>query len=137
MDKLAEYFKKATRFISAEIKSESRSIAARQLNLTSRKLDTFAEALREAAGKLREKHSYSLADIMEICSESMMRLSNNVRVTRPGTIVGEIEDFARNKPGVFLGAAFVAGIFLGQLFSSPGEQDETVLEIQSRKESSI
>ena len=95
MKEVIEYSRKVTEFLSNEIKSESRFIAVEQLQQASRKLDTFAEALREAAGKLREKQSYSLADVFENCSESVMRLSNNLRASNPDRIIGEMEDFAR------------------------------------------
>ena len=120
-----------------EIKSGSRSIAVERLALTSRQLDALAEALREAAGKLREKQSYSLAGIIEMGSESAMRVSNKLRESSPETITGAVEDFARRRPGVFLGAAVVTGILLGQLFSSSGEQQGTVQEFHPRKETSL
>ncbi len=134
---LAEYSRKVTQSISREIKSKSRSIAAGQLSQTSRKLDTLAEALREAADKLREDHSYSLATIMEAGSENVMRLGNNLRGTSPEMIIGEVEDFARNQPMIFFGSAVVAGILLRQLFASPGEGDGAVQEVHPKKESSI
>jgi hypothetical protein len=118
---LTEYSRKISQSISKEIKSESHSIAVAQLDLTSRKLDVLAEGLREAAGKLREKHGYSLANVMEMGSESVMRLSNSLRVTTPEEILKEVEGFARNRPVIFLGSTVVAGILLGQLFSSAGE----------------
>jgi len=132
-----EYSRKVTEFLSDEIKSDSRSIAAGQLKQASRKLDTLAEALREAEGKLREKQSNSLAGIFEICSESVMRLSDNLRASNPDTIIGEVEDFARHQPGIFLGAAVVAGLLVGQLILSPGERAENLQEVHPRKESSI
>ncbi len=137
MKEIIEYSRKVTEFLSNEIKSESRSIAVERLQHASRKLDTFAEALREAAGKLREKQSYSLADVFENCSESVMRLSNKLRESNPDRIIGEMEDFACRQPGIFLGAAVVAGILLGQLFSPSGRREGNLQEIHPRKESSI
>jgi hypothetical protein len=133
----AEYSRKVAQFISQGIKSESRSIAAGQLSLASSKLDAVAEALREAADKLREKRSHSLASVMEIGSESAMRLSDGLRGTSPEMIIDEVEDFARNKPGIFLGSAVFAGILLGQLFFSVDERSGKVQEFHPRKESSI
>ena len=111
--------------------------AAEQFNLTSHKLGTLAEALREAAGKLREKQSYSLADIAETGSEKIMDLSNFFGGRDQERIFGHMEEFARNRPGFFFGAAMVAGFLLGQLFSSPEEREGAVQTIHSRRESSI
>ncbi len=134
---VAEYSRKVRQAITNEIKAESRSFATEQLNLTTSKLDNFADALREAAGKLREKNSNSLADIIEIGSKTMIQLSNSIKETSPETMIGKVEDFAHNRPGIFLGSAVVAGIFIGQLFSFRGEREGTAQEFNSRKESSI
>lgn len=134
-----EYPRKVTRLLLQEIRTELRSIAIGRLAIASTRLDTFAEALREATGKLREKQSYSLANIIENSSESAMRLSNKLRASTPETIAAEVEDFARRQPGVFLGAAMVTGILLGQLFSPSGEQPQqgTAQEFHPRRETSI
>ncbi len=137
LEGLLEYPRKVTGLLFQEIKSESRAVAVEQLALTSRKLDIFAEALREAAGKLREKQSYSLANIIEIGSENVMRVSNKLRVSSPETITGELQSFARRKPGIFLGAAVVTGILLGQLIPTSGEQQGAFQEFHPRKETSI
>jgi hypothetical protein len=67
----------------------------------------------------------------------MMRLSGNFRVTSPEKLIGDMKDFARRQPVIFLSAAVVGGFLLGQLFSSPGGQKGTVQEFRSRKDSSI
>lgn len=137
MEEAAEYIRKATQFISEEIKSESRSIAADQLNLASKKLDVFAEGFREAAGKLRKKDSYSLANIMEMGSESIMNLSGNLRAASPEKLISDMKNFARRQPGTFLAAAMVGGFLLGQMFSSRGGSKDKVDEFRPRKDSSF
>ena len=137
MNELLEFSKKAALSLFQDIKSGSRSIAAEQLNQASKKLDTLAEALKEAVEKLRESQINSLADMTEAGSESVTRLADNLRASSPERIISEVEDFARDRPGVFLGIAVVAGLLLGQLFSSPGGGDDITNEFQSRKESSI
>lgn len=137
MKGVADYSRRVGWLLLQEIKSESRSIAIGQLNVATRKLDNFSEALREAAGKLREKHSYTLADVMETGSEGMMRVSDSLRGSSPEKIIDEVKDFARRRPGIFLGAVVAAGIVLGQLFASPREREGRVQEVGARRESSI
>jgi len=90
LKEVAEYSRKVVRLLSGEIKSQSRSIASEQFKLASSNLDTLAEALREAAGKLREKHSYSLAEISETGSENIMNVANFLRDGDPDRIVGKV-----------------------------------------------
>jgi ElaB/YqjD/DUF883 family membrane-anchored ribosome-binding protein len=134
---VSKYFKKVARFISEEIKSESRSIADEQLKQATGKLDSIVEGLREAAGKFRERQNNSLADIVDMGSESITRLSDNIRSTSPEKLVDDVKDFAHRQPGVFLGAAVVGGFLLGQIFSTPRESSGTAEQLPSRKESSI
>jgi hypothetical protein len=122
---LLEYSREAVSVVFREIKSESRSIASERLNLASAKLDTLAEVLGESAAKLRTEQSDSLADIFEVASNSIGRLSKNVRETNPEKIADEAAEFARRQPAIFLSSAVVAGILLGQIFSSPdGRQSD-------------
>jgi hypothetical protein len=134
---MSGYSRRIGRFLAGEIKSQSRFIAAEQFDLASQKLDTLAEALREASGKLREKHNYSLADITETGSERIMLLANFFRGRDPERIWGRFKAFVRDRPAVSFGAAVFAGFFLGQLLSSSDESGSAAREIVPRKESSI
>jgi hypothetical protein len=134
---VAEFARQVARFLREQIESESLVIATEQLDMASDKLDTLAEVLEEAVDKLREKQDDSLAGIMEIGSKSIMRLSGNLRKTSPDKIIGEMEDFARNKPGIFLGAAVAAGILLGRVFSTPGGRSGIIRRFHPGRESPI
>jgi hypothetical protein len=126
-----EYFKKVTQTLSSEIKSESRSFAVEQLHFLSNKLNDLAQVLRETAARLREKRSNLLADLAETGSEGMERISGDIRDEYTERIVARVESFARNRPGIFMTAAFAAGIVIWQL-SSP-EKRKTMIGESDRE----
>ena len=123
LDAFLEYSREAASAFFQWIKSESRSIAANQLTLATGETDNFAEALMEAAQKLREQY-HSPADLIETGSKGVMRLSKKIRETSPQKIAEEMAEIARRQPGIFLGTAVITGILLGQLLSPPNGREK-------------
>jgi len=122
LKEVLDYSMKVFRSLSKEIKAESSSMILEQLGRATERLDNLAEALRGAAGKLREKNSFVLAKSLEIGSQKVMRLSNNFRTSDSERVLSELQDFARQQPGIFLGASVLTGFFIAQLVFSFGKQ---------------
>jgi ElaB/YqjD/DUF883 family membrane-anchored ribosome-binding protein len=104
-----------------------------QLTLAAGKMETFAQALTEAADKLREQQP-SVADLITTGSKGMTRLSKNLRETDPEKMADEAAELARRQPGIFLGTAIVMGFLLGQLFSPSNGRNDVVREFISERE---
>ncbi len=134
-NQISELSKSIVEMLFKRIKTEARSVAAEQLDLASTKLESFAEVLGETASNLRMRQNQALADLIESGTESISHVSDYLRKASPEKVIGGIEDFARNRPGTFLGAALVSGFLLGQLFSNTLKS--TVHEVKSKRESSI
>ena len=115
---LEGYVREVMKSFSREIKSESRDFALERFNSLSVKLNDLAQVLREAGERLREKESPSLANLVEAGSESLTHLSKDIRENYSEKIIGGIENFARNRPVIFLGAALTAGVLIWQLSSA-------------------
>lgn len=118
MGGLEDYARKVTRSLSREIESGSRSFAVKRLKSFSENMDDLAKSLSETAGKFRERRSDSLADLLEVFSEGLASLSGNLKDDYIQDIISEVEDFARRRPVISIGAALAAGVLIWRLSSS-------------------
>ncbi len=82
-----------------------------------------AEAVREAGERLRGKEDW-LADGADAVSKQLSRLSESARAKDPGELKADVEQFARERPAVFLGAAVAAGLALGRVLRSSAPSGE-------------
>lgn len=116
---LEDYLKNVASNLSRGIRSESRSVIVEQLHSVSDKLDNFAKVLSETAVRLRETGSSTIADMVKAGSEGMECVSSDIRDSSAKGLIGQVEKFGRNRPGIFLGITVAAGLFLWRL-TSPG-----------------
>jgi len=101
-------------------------------HLTARKdhasdgLATVAGAARETTRQLREDHHDYLAGYVEKAANQIERLSSHVKDRNVRELVDDVERFARRRPAVFIGSAFVAGFLCSRLLkaSAPDDADE-------------
>ncbi|MGC8490598.1 MAG: hypothetical protein ACP5SH_02560 [Syntrophobacteraceae bacterium] len=121
---LENYAREVTRGLSRDIESESRSFAVKRLKSISENLDVLAASLNDAAGKLREKQSDSLAGMLEAVSGEIGLLADNFRDDYIQDVISEIEDFARKRPVLSIGAALTTGVLIWWLSSSSGKKVE-------------
>lgn len=88
-------------------------------------IDNVAGALRNA-GKQDggETRSDALGSLTTSAADSLERLSGNLRNKDVGTMLRDVETFARNQPLAFLGLTMAAG-FLAVRFLKAGEPEST------------
>ena len=81
-------------------------------------LGTVAEALREAANKLGEGEAGPLGSYAESAAEQVDKVARYLREKDLQSISRDAQTFARRHPEVFLGGAFLAGIFAARFLKS-------------------
>lgn len=87
-------------------------------------LQDVSRALRRTGEQLREQNQSSFGGYAEQAAGQTERLSRFLYEKRADQLVGEVEDFARNKPAVFMGGAFALGIAAARFIkSSAGERE--------------
>lgn len=87
-------------------------------------LEGVSRALRHTGGQLREQDQASFGNYAEQAAGQTDRLSRFLHDKEAEQLVGEVEDFARNKPAVFLGGAFALGALAARFVKSSAGQRE-------------
>lgn len=86
-------------------------------------LEGVSRALRQTGSQLREQDQASFGNYVEQVAGQTDRLSRFLHEKEADQLVGEVEDFARNKPALFLGGAFALGALAARFVkSSAGER---------------
>jgi hypothetical protein len=78
-------------------------------------MQTMAQAVRDVTHKLRDDRHDTIAEYVDRAAEQLDRLSEQVRNKDVGDLFREAQDFARRRPGMFVGSAFAVGL-LGARF---------------------
>ena len=87
-------------------------------------LNTCASAVRQGAHEFEEQGYRRTASFVSGAAEQVEGFGRRLSERRSGDMLEEIEDFARERPAVFIGALFLAGL-AGTRFlksSRPGER---------------
>jgi hypothetical protein len=103
---------------------------ATQKERASSELGGVARALRTTGEQLQEQEQDSVARYVNQAAEQTERLSEYLSERDANELVREVEDFARNRPAVFLGGAFAIGIAAARFLKSSAGQREA-LEIDA------
>ena len=82
----------------------------------------MAEAVRLLSDELRE-HNQVLANVVNTAGARLHDVADRVREADPAEIAHSVAQFARQRPMLFVGAAFMVGLGLSQLLktASTGE----------------
>lgn len=91
----------------------------------SEQLEGIANALRSTGEQLHEQDQGSVGGYAEQAADQVERLSGYLRDRDPDRLLGDVEDFARERPAVFLGGAFLLAAAAARfLKSSAGQREE-------------
>jgi hypothetical protein len=107
--------------IATDIVDEAKHVAEVKLrdgkNFAGDQLGTVAWALRSTSESLREKES-PISDYVDKAAASIDDASIYLATRTLGQLIGDIEDYARREPAMFLGGAFLAGLLGSRLFKA-------------------
>ena len=91
----------------------------------SEQLEGIASALRSTGEQLHEQDQGSVGGYAEQAADQVERLSGYLRDREPEHLLNDVEDFARERPAIFLGGAFLLGAAAARfLKSSAGQREE-------------
>lgn len=89
-----------------------------QKERASGELSGISKALRQTGSQLREQDQDSVGQYAERAAGQTDRLSEYLHEKEASQLIGDVEDFARSRPSVFLGGAFVLGIAAARFLKS-------------------
>lgn len=81
-------------------------------------LDTITNAFRQTGQQLRDQGQGGVGGFVEQAAEFGDQFASYLREREVTQIVGEVEDFARRHPALFLGTAFTIGFFTARFLKS-------------------
>lgn len=81
-------------------------------------LGGFATALQQAGDQLRDQNQNAVGDYARAAADQVERVSGYLRDNNVDQVVRDTEDFARRQPALFLGGAFLLGVFASRFLKS-------------------
>jgi hypothetical protein len=88
-------------------------------------LDDAASRVRRAAEPLRDEPYAPLAGYAADAATRIEQFSSELRDRDVEQLALEVREFARHRPGVFVGASLAAGILAARFLKSSGDGSET------------
>ncbi len=88
-------------------------------------LDDIASRVRRAGEPLRDDPYAPLGEYAEGAASRIEQLASDLREHDVEELAHEVGEFARRRPGVFVGASLAAGILAARFLKSSGEHDES------------
>ncbi len=95
---------------------------ATQKERASGELRGIAQALQQTGSQLREQDQGSIGQYAEKAADQVGRLSDFLSEKDSEELISEVEDFARQRPAVFLGSAFILGAAAARFLKSSAGQ---------------
>jgi hypothetical protein len=83
-------------------------------------LGHIAQAIRKTGEQLRAEDQGAFTEYFDGAARRVDVASQYLKNRTLGQLVGDVEQFARNEPALFLGGAFVAGLVGGRFLKSSG-----------------
>lgn len=81
-------------------------------------LGTVANAIRKTGEQLRAEDQGALTEYLDQAAQKVDAASEYLQRRSLGQVVGDLEQFARREPALFLGGAFVAGLVGGRFLKA-------------------
>jgi hypothetical protein len=101
-----------------DLRERARSAAADQKNATALRVEGVAQALRRASDDLLDQGQPMVAEYSRQAAKGLESFADTLGRRDVDELVGNVEDFARTRPVVFLGGAVAAGFALARFMKS-------------------
>jgi hypothetical protein len=110
--------KRQAKETAEDLRDRARSMADQQKDAAVGRVEGIAHALRTASDELRDQGQPMVAEYSRYAAEGLENMARSLDRRQVGDFVNSIEQFARERPGVFLGGAMVAGFALARFMKS-------------------
>lgn len=106
-----------------QARDQVRTRLSEQKDAAASKLDTVAQALHRTADGLSDEQAGPIGGYAHRAAEQVERLSGYLQEHDLSDITREAEYFARRRPAVFLGGAFLLGLMAARFMKSTREPE--------------
>jgi hypothetical protein len=111
--------------VADQVKEQATSQISSQKDQIAEGLGSMAQMIRFAGDQLRQNNQGMFADYTDRAAHSVENASKFLRERELGEIVGEVENFARREPVLFLGGAFTLGLLAARFLKSSAPSSQS------------
>jgi hypothetical protein len=104
------------------IKQNVTSRVDEQKNRAADGLGGIANVIRNAGNELRTENE-ALASYVDMASDQLRRFADQIRQKGVADMMDDVHTFARRRPALFIGGAFVVGLGIARFLKSSAERD--------------
>ncbi len=94
-----------------------------QKNRAADGLGGIADVFRSAGNELRTENE-ALASYVDLASDQMRRFADNIRQRGVADMIDDVAVFARRRPALFIGGAFLVGLGIARFLKSSADRGD-------------
>ncbi len=119
----ADRVRQQARDAAQKAKTQAESMLGEQQQAAADQLEGVAMALRKTAEQLDSQDQGPVARYAERAADSLDNLGGKLRDRDIDSLAAQVQDFARQQPGVFLGGAVAAGFLVARFMKSTARDE--------------
>lgn len=104
------------------IKQNVTSRVDEQKNRAADGLGGIANVIRNAGNELRNDNE-ALASYVDMASDQLRRFADHIRQKGVADMMDDVQTFARRRPALFIGGAFLVGLAVARFLKSSADRD--------------
>jgi len=120
---IVEKTQQAVGQLADQVRGQVKSQLEQQKERVAESVEGVADALHAMSRQLRDQDQTGIADWADSIGESASRVFNYLADKDVEQLAGEVEQFARRQPAIFLTGAFALGLMASRFFKSSGTQN--------------
>jgi ElaB/YqjD/DUF883 family membrane-anchored ribosome-binding protein len=105
------------------LRESTTSQLSRQKERATDGLGSAAQAVRQSTEQLRQEQHETIAQYVGQAADQLERLSTRLKEKNVEDFVADAQQFARQRPALFIGSAFAIGVIGGRFFKSSAERN--------------
>ena len=111
--------------LTQEAKAQGEALFQDQKDAVAAQVNGLATALHRTADELQTQNQSAMAQYTQQAAEGIERFSQTLKDRDMGALIGQVESFARNQPGAFIGSAALLGFMAARFLKSSAERHYT------------
>jgi hypothetical protein len=111
--------------LTQEAKAQGQALFQDQKDAMAEQVNGLATALHRTAEELQTQNQSAMAQYTQQAAEGIERFSRTLKDRDMSALVGQVESFARNQPGAFIGSAALLGFMAARFLKSSAERHHT------------
>jgi ElaB/YqjD/DUF883 family membrane-anchored ribosome-binding protein len=112
--------------IMDRLRESTTSQLSRQKERATDGLGSVAQAVRQSTEQLRQQQHDTVAQYVGQAADQLEKLSTRLREKNVEDFVEDAQQFARQRPALFIGSAFAIGVIGARFFKSSAERNSNM-----------